>query len=728
MNAITFHLNSLKTRVTLLTLTIFVVSIWSLAFYASTMLYQDLQRLLGEQQFSATSALAADIDHELTDRQSALETIASEITSAMLRQPTAVQALLEQHPVLWRLFNDGLAFADGSGTVRADWPHVPGRIGVNFKERDYISGPLRDGKAIIGKPVRSKLTQNPSFVIAAPVKDARGTVIGVLGGVTDLNKPNFINQLTTGHYSKDSDLFLVAPQHRLVVTSSNKSRIMAILPEPGVSPALDLQAQGWEGTHVFINPLGAEVLTSVKQIPAAHWYVAVTLAIDQAYAPIRALQQRLLIAATLLTLLAGLLTWWLLRRQLAPLLSAVSTLSHLPTSGDFPSALPITRRDEVGHLIAGFNRLLETLHQREVALTQSELRFRTLIEWSPEALAVHRDGKIIYANPAAAKLMGARSKQDMVGKPMLELVHPESRQVVMERVKKATVMGDILPMVEEKFIRFDGTVIDVEVIGIIIDFDGQYACQVAVRDVTNRNRTNRELQASLRDQVALLNEVHHRVKNNLQVITSLLRLEAARSSQSETRTVLTDMQGRIRSMALLHESLYRSGVFASIDLGQYIKQLASQSFRALITSASAVRLEFELASVQVSLDQATPCGLLINELISNSLKHGFPDGRSGEVRIELKTLTADESVATLDAAPAGAGSPGKASRVRLRVSDTGIGLPADFNARRGQSLGLQLVEDLTRQLNATLEIGAGPGAQFSVTFALETSKVAPPVP
>jgi two-component sensor histidine kinase len=150
-------------------------------------------------------------------------------------------------------------------------------------------------------------------------------------------------------------------------------------------------------------------------------------------------------------------------------------------------------------------------------------------------------------------------------------------------------------------------------------------------------------------------------------------------------------------MALLHEALYRSGTFASVDLGAYLKELATQSFRASVFRLGSVRLQLDLASAPVEMDQALPCGLLVNELVSNCLRHGFPDGRTGEVRLELHPVD---------------GGP----QLRLRVSDTGVGLPADFETKRGKSLGLQLVSDLAIQIDGRLEVGPGPGAVFDVTF------------
>lgn len=183
-------------------------------------------------------------------------------------------------------------------------------------------------------------------------------------------------------------------------------------------------------------------------------------------------------------------------------------------------------------------------------------------------------------------------------------------------------------------------------------------------------------------------------------------MEASRSALPEVKFALNAMRTRVRSMALLHESLYQSGIFASIDLGAYISLLASQSFDALREQSSPVKLRLDMASVQVGIEQATPVGLLVNELISNSLKHGFPNGLPGEVRIELQPVDGS-------------------SQWRLQVSDTGVGLPTDFDANRLTSMGLQLVFGLATQMDGVLEIGPGPGAVFFVEFKIKEYRVKP---
>ncbi|HOE41995.1 MAG TPA: histidine kinase dimerization/phosphoacceptor domain -containing protein [Rhodoferax sp.] len=219
-----------------------------------------------------------------------------------------------------------------------------------------------------------------------------------------------------------------------------------------------------------------------------------------------------------------------------------------------------------------------------------------------------------------------------------------------------------------------------------------------IRNLIERKREQDALQQALQEKVALLKEVHHRVKNNLQVIASLLRMEGKGSEHSHTQAVLNDMQGRIRAMALLHESIYQNGTFAWVDLASYLKKVATQVFVSLAVSPSLIRLQLQLDELQVSLDQAMPCGMLVSELISNAFKHGFPDGRSGEVCIELRPLE-------------------DGAMWQLRVSDNGIGLPDNFESAVQHSLGLQLASSLASQMGGRLDVG--PGAAFTVQFKVE---------
>jgi PAS domain S-box-containing protein len=359
-------------------------------------------------------------------------------------------------------------------------------------------------------------------------------------------------------------------------------------------------------------------------------------------------------------------------------------------------------------IIQSFNRDITARTQAEAARQKSEQLYRSILKASPDNITItDMDGHILMVSPVALTMFGYERLEEFLGNPITNFIVPEDRADAA--AKFAAMQLGITPGASEyRGIRRDGTTFDLEVKGEIIRDTGQPVNMIFVaRDVTARKEVESILRASLLEKEALLREVHHRVKNNLQVISSLLRLESGRTTQPGTKSVLGDMQGRIRSMALLHESLYRSGTFAAVDLGAYLKQIATQAFRTLAIAPGTVQLQLDVASAIVEMDQAMPCGLLVNELVANSLKHGFPAGHTGEVRVELHAV---------------AGGP----TLCLQVSDTGVGLPADFEEKRGHSLGLQLVSDLTRQIGGRLEIA--PGATFTITFTPQRNVSLPPIP
>lgn len=426
-----FLWRSLKTRVTLFTLAFFLIGIWSLTFYASRMLREDMQRLLGDQQFSSVSLLADEVNHELGDRLRLLEVVAGRITPTMLGKPAALQALLEQRSHLQTLFNGGVIALGLDGTAIAEVPLAAGRIGVNYMDVDAVAAALKEGKSTIGRPVMGRKLLAPVFDMAVPIRDTHGKEIGTLIGVINLGKPNFLDKITESRYGKTGGYFLAAPQHRLNITATDKSRIMQPLPAAGISPAIDRFIQGYEGTDLYVNQLGVEVLVSAKDIPVSGWKLVANLPTTEAFAPIHAMQQRMLLATILLTLLAGSLiwwmTWWMLRRQLSPMLAATRTLATLSGTNQPPKPLPITSQDEIGELINSFNGMLETLAQREALLKQ-------ILDTSSVAIfLVDKEGRITQANQRMAEMFGC-SVDALLGSEYVALVPPVEREIGRQKM------------------------------------------------------------------------------------------------------------------------------------------------------------------------------------------------------------------------------------------------------------------------------------------------------
>jgi len=423
---------SIKTRVTLFTLLIFVVSMWVVAFYASQMLRSDMQRVLGEQQYAHASALAAVVNSDLENRVLALETVASAIDRDAMNDAQALQSRLEGLPILQSLFNSGVSVLDAKGIAIADVPRTNGRLGGDYRSLDYIATILKENQPVVSAPIVGPTLKAPGFGIGVPIRDNQGTVLGALVGVVQLDKPNFLDRIIQSFQGQTGSYLLVAPQQRLIITASEQSRVMEVLPPAGVSPTLDRFIQGYEGSAVFTTPRAVEVLASAKTVPLTGWYVAATLPTVDAFDPIRDMQRRMLLATLVLTLLAAALIRSALRHELSPLLDAAKALANLPTAGEAVRTLPVAEDDEVGRLIGSFNHLVQTLNLREESLKDSEARFRNVMEHIA-GVAVQgyaMDGTVTFWNAAAEKLYGYSSAEALGGNLLTLIIPPEMRDSV----------------------------------------------------------------------------------------------------------------------------------------------------------------------------------------------------------------------------------------------------------------------------------------------------------
>ena len=447
-----FLQKSLKFRITFTTLVIFLVSLWSLTIYASRMLRQDMQALLGQQQFSAVSMIAAGLNEELEDRLLALETLAAAVTPASMGNPAALQAILEQRPYIQKLFNAGLFITSTQGTALADVPRSAGRLGVNYSDRESVSGPLKDGLPRIGRPSLGKKLQAPIFSLTVPVFDAQGRVMGALVGTINLGMPNFLDKIVGERAGKSGGYVLIAPQHQLFVTATDKRLIMQPLPALGQNAMHDQYRQGYEGYGVAQSALGVEELTAAKGIPRAGWFIVAALPTAEAFAPINAMQQRMWLATVVLTLLAGGLTWWItawmLRRQLSPVLAAASALDSMADANQPARPLQVEVPDEIGELIGGFNRLLASSGQREALLKQ-------ILDTSSVAIfLVNKDGRITQANRRMAEMFGW-PREALDGMEYVGLIHPAERD--LGRQKMLALLGSQIQSVdvERRYWRAD---------------------------------------------------------------------------------------------------------------------------------------------------------------------------------------------------------------------------------------------------------------------------------
>jgi PAS domain S-box-containing protein len=356
----------------------------------------------------------------------------------------------------------------------------------------------------------------------------------------------------------------------------------------------------------------------------------------------------------------------------------------------------------LGKLMAG--HLKREITNRK--LRESEERYQNLATISPVGIfRTDRTGATTYVNPMWCRISGL-AEADAMGDGWLRAVHPDDRKRLGNGWKE-TIRAHLPSFADYRFLRPDGTVVWVM---------GQAAPEMnsekqiigyvgTITDISERKRAEEMNRSSLAEKEVLLKEVHHRVKNNLMTIIGLIQMQEAKSSDENTHTLLRELEGRIRSMAMVHESLYKSKNLASVELQNYIETMIAH-IRSQLDADNKIRFSVRTVRVDVDLNIAIPCGLILNELITNAYKHAFPDNRAvlGARAPEIKIVVDHEDGILI-----------------LNVADNGVGLPDGMDLEKTQTLGLRLIRMLSQQIRGTVERLDGMGTIIRVKFPMSTA-------
>jgi two-component system, sensor histidine kinase PdtaS len=330
----------------------------------------------------------------------------------------------------------------------------------------------------------------------------------------------------------------------------------------------------------------------------------------------------------------------------------------------------------------------------------SEDQFRLALEAAPAGmLMMDSAGCIVLVNAQIEKLFGY-ARNELIGQSF-EMLLPDRFCAGRPRYP-AGLLADARarPMGADDDLfglRKDGSELPIEIgFNPLRTPQGLFVLGSVV-DITERKRFEAALQEQLRERDVLLQEIHHRVKNNLQVICSLINLQLGRMAPGRGYDALQECSLRVLAIAHIHEQLYLSRNFARVPFSEYAHTLASIVFRTTGVSPERVRLHLDLEPISIAVDAAIPCGLILSELMTNALKHAFPQERRGGVRIELRQLDP--------------------TRLLLAVSDDGVGLPDGFDPARCDSLGMQLIQTLAGQIGGSFKAASnGGGARFELVF------------
>jgi PAS domain S-box-containing protein len=318
---------------------------------------------------------------------------------------------------------------------------------------------------------------------------------------------------------------------------------------------------------------------------------------------------------------------------------------------------------------------------------------------SIDLVCIAKDGRFLEVSPAFSQVLGY-SHEELLQIPYIDLVHPDDRGATHDRVSAFTG-GRVNREFINRYRTKSGAYRSIQwrsvpSEGVVYALGRDVTDEIAARDALESRE--RSLAKSLKEREALLKEVHHRVKNNLQVIASLISLQRRQLSDLPSRSALEECQARIHAIALVHERLYQTNDYSEIPFSDYVKSLVHNISQAVDLRSKSIALTLDVDEIVLPVDKAVPCGLIVNELMTNAVKHAYPQRAQGTITIRFRQEADHDGV--------------------LTIADDGVGLAPGFDLGKTSSLGLQLVTTLTRQLNGRLDIGGGPGAKFSVTFPL----------
>ena len=353
---------------------------------------------------------------------------------------------------------------------------------------------------------------------------------------------------------------------------------------------------------------------------------------------------------------------------------------------------------EHGRVGMGVHEEISERKRATEALRSSESDLRALMEGNADGIVVVVKGRVVHANAAMTKISGY-TPEEIEGKSPLDFVHPEDRDHVAERIA-GVLDGTTTGSAENRALHCDGGSYPVEVSSAVITFRGKRAVVSTIRDITERKRSEEALRTSLHEKEILLKEVHHRVKNNLQLVASLLSLQSRHLADDTVRDAFSHTQQRVKTMALVHEQLLQSVDVTSVDYETYLEELVDRLVSQARDLGGPIEAAVQCEVAAMDIDLAYTLGLIVNELVSNAIEHAFPSGDPGRIRIEFR-------------------SGADAETYRLVVADDGIGIPMGVDPLAADTLGLRLVRLLASQIHGTLAIDIDGGTEWIITIPMD---------
>lgn len=720
---------SLKNRILIVFMLFMFAGIWGLATRLAYVLESDLTQSLSKQMEGMVDHVARGLDSEITLRIESLDDIARLVTTDMMANPDKAQRFMGNQLSAYRLFPYGLQLLSADGVIVTLYPFQDGQIGHSLADRVYFKGAMSSGKTVVGQPVRGQFSNEPIVSIASPIRDASGTIKGVLTGSIALSDGNMFGELEKTKIGHSAYFLVISRSMGIIVSATDKRRILQATPAIGVNPLLDRRIyEGYEAAGVTVNSLGDQVFTVSRNMKNTDWLVLAGMKTDEAFEPIMTIKRQIYTVALLITVFIALVLRLVLTRQLSALDEAATAIKRM-ASGAMPLApIRVRESDEIGLLVESFNQLAIRRQLLDDELRQQRDLYETLLKAQSEigeGVFIIENERVTFANEALCRLYGYTLEEFQALPSFAVLAHPDDRERVLNNHRRRLRGEQLANRYEISALTRDQRRLDVEIAVAVMASDQPPRIVVVMEDITERKRMETALhQATESLEIRVKERTMALDTNNLMLGNEIAErrrleqeiIEISEAAQTHIGQELHDGLGQLLTgIAFVCKGLENSLAKRSLpeaDAARKIVQLVAEAIdqtRLLARGLYPVEVEAnglmsalkdlaartsEIFGVHCAFlcDKPTPVNERIaainyyriaQEAVNNAVKHG----RAGHILIMLSVVN---------------------DKIRLTVADDGVGIEP-LKTSRQKGMGLNIMRYRANMVGATLDIRSVTG-------------------
>lgn len=511
----------------------------------------EITALVHKQHLAIGEQVAQNIDARIKERQSLLSNFSTHIPHDLLNHPQKLRHWLKQQHEVFPLFDYGLVMIppDGQGVI-AEYPAIPGRQQLDFTHRDWFIDAQRKSKVVIGRPFKGRASQEPILVMAKAIFNEQNELLGILAGISSLNASGFLDMVYQGKIGESGGFLVISPKDKLFVASNIPEMVLQPTPPPGINPLHDQAMAGLRGTGITINAKGVEELSAMVSVPSAGWFVVARMPTSEAFAPVDQLRETILMGSATVSIILAVVIVLILRYLLKPLLQAAQMVREMVSGERERQMIPITRHDEVGELIEGYNSLIHEINKDEQQLRdfndnlsqkvqesvnarmEGELIFDTVVDSVRDGVCIIDDqGEVTHWNRSCETIFGY-SKEEILGKIMHHIIVPQSYLSQYEKGIKSfsqTGQGQVLEGIQHlEALKKSGERFPIELSVSPFQNSGKWYAVGIIRDISERIQAETEQKEKDRQLIqqskmammgSMIGAIAHQLKQPLNVLS-----------------------------------------------------------------------------------------------------------------------------------------------------------------------------------------------------------------